>query len=71
MASCPRRLCAKYQVSQRVFDGMQPVQAAGGAHAGLVEAGHLGLGRQIADERIDRFFAAGSNRRRSSPGRPY
>ena len=41
-------------------DGMQPVQAAGGAHAGLVEAGHLGLGRQIADERIDRFEPPGA-----------
>jgi hypothetical protein len=60
MASRPRRLCAKYQVSRRVFDGMQPVQAADGAHAGLVEAGHLGLGCQITDQRIDRFEPPGT-----------
>jgi len=39
---------------------MRPVQAAGGVHAGLVEAGYLGLGRQIADELIDRFEPAGA-----------
>jgi len=36
-------------------DGMQPVQAADGANAGLIEAGHPGCGRQIADGSIDRF----------------
>jgi len=51
MASRPRRLCAKYQVSQRVETVCSQCRLPM-ARAGLVEAGHLGLGRQIADERI-------------------
>ena len=41
-------------------DGVQPVQAAGGAQAGLVEAGHLRLGRQRADDRLNRFQSPGA-----------
>jgi len=41
-------------------DGMQPVQAADGAHAGLVETGYLGICRQIADKGIDRFEPPGA-----------
>ena len=41
-------------------NGVQPVQAAGGAYAGLVETRDPGLGRQIADQRIDRFQPSGA-----------
>jgi len=38
----------------------QPVQGAGGAYAGFVEARHRGGGRQTADGRLDRLQSSGA-----------
>jgi len=73
MDSQPRRLCAQYHVTSCVETvcrvtalgaerdlTRQPVQGAGGAHAGFVEARHGGGGGQVADGRLNRLQPLGT-----------